>query len=208
MAKGLTRRQAAVLDFIVGSIQEMGYPPTIAEIGEHFQITSTNGVNDHLVALERKGFIKRSSKARSIQLTDRAASPTNVLNLEAAFLPLVGRVAAGYPILAQENIEDHIPVSNGLAREGAYCLTVQGESMIEDGILDGDVIIVDPSIRPREGDIVVALVDEDDATVKRWYKRGDMVELRPSNPAMQPMLMPANQIALQGVVVGLQRRLR
>lgn len=208
MAKGLTKRQAAVLDYIVETIQDMGYPPTIAEIGENFGIASTNGVNDHLLALERKGYIKRSSKARSIQLTDRAASNIHALRTEADFLPLVGRVAAGFPILAQENIEDHVPVATGTARDGSFCLTVQGESMIEDGILDGDIIVVDPSITPREGEIVVALVDEEEATVKRWYRRGDMVELRPSNAAMQPMLLPAMQVSLQGVVVGLQRRLR
>lgn len=202
MAKGLTRRQEDILHYIVTCIRDNGMPPTIAEIGRRFNISSTNGVNDHLVALERKGYIERSSKARSIRVTEKGAA--GLYGAGAAMVPLVGRIAAGSPILAEENIEDIIPVPPALDAKDSYALRVQGDSMIEDGILDGDIIIVDPSRRAGKGDIVVALVD-DEATVKRFHPHGDMIELRPANAAMQSLIVPARDVQLQGVVVGLQR---
>ena len=204
MAKGLTKRQNEILLFIIDCIRDNGMPPTIAEIGVRFSISSTNGVNDHLVALEKKGFIERSSKARSIHVTDQASA--GLYQNEVGVLPLVGRIAAGYPILAEENVEGHVPVSSKHMRPGAYCLTVQGDSMIDDGILDGDTIIVNPEARAKPGDIVVALVD-DEATVKRFYRHGDMIELRPANASMAPMMFPARSVQLQGVVVALQRNI-
>jgi repressor LexA len=204
MAKGLTRRQETILHYIVTCIRDNGMPPTIAEIGRRFNISSTNGVNDHLVALERKGYIQRSSKARSIRVTEKGAA--GLYGSGATMVPLVGRIAAGSPILAEENIEDTIPVAPALDVEDGYALRVQGDSMIEDGILDGDTILVNPKRRARKGDIVVALVD-DEATVKRFYPQGDMVELRPANAAMQSIIVPARDVQLQGVVVGLQRTL-
>ncbi len=204
MAKGLTKRQSEILQFIIDCIRDHGMPPTIAEIGVRFNISSTNGVNDHLVALEKKGYIERSSKARSIHVTDQAS--VGLYQNEMGMLPLVGRIAAGYPILAEENIEGHVPVSSAHLRPGAYCLKVQGDSMIDDGILDGDTIIVNPEARPKAGDIVVALVD-DEATVKRFYRHGDMVELRPANSTMQSMLFPGRSVQIQGVVVALQRNI-
>ncbi|MDX9973570.1 MAG: winged helix DNA-binding protein, partial [FCB group bacterium] len=120
MPKELTRRQATILQFIVDRIREDGLPPTIAEIGEYFNIASTNGVNDHLVALEKKGYIQRTSKARSIHVTERAGQ--GLYQSEVATLPLLGRVAAGYPMFAEENIEGHVAVSSSLARPGSYCL--------------------------------------------------------------------------------------
>lgn len=204
MAKGLTRRQQAILQFIIQCIRDHGMPPTIAEIGDKFGITSTNGVNDHLVALEKKGYITRSSKARSIHVTEKAAA--GVYQSDVGMLPVLGRIAAGAPILAEENIEGHIPVSLSMTRPSSFCLKVHGDSMIEDGILHGDTIIVNPELQPREGDVVVALV-EDEATVKRYFRRGDMVELRPANASMQTMMFPARQVQIQGVVVGLQRSL-
>lgn len=202
MTKELTRRQAAILQYIIESIRDNGYPPTIAEIGQQFHISSTNGVNDHLIALGKKGYISRSSKARGIHITEKAAA--GLYQNAIGVLPLIGRVAAGYPILAEENIEGHIPVSTSLAKRKAYCLRVQGDSMIEDGILDGDVIIVDQEREPRTGDIVVALVG-DEATVKYYHPHGDRVELRPANATMQPMILPAVSVKVQGVVVALQR---
>lgn len=204
MAKDLTKRQRDILDYIIECVRERGLPPTIAEIGEEFGIASTNGVNDHLVALEKKGFIERSSKARGILITDKAA--VNLYQSEVGVLPLVGSVAAGQPILAEENIEGHVAVDAQLAQSNAFCLRVRGDSMIEDGILDGDIIIVDQSRRPRTGDVVVALV-EDEATVKHYYPHGATIELRPANAAMETMLFPARDVSLQGVVVALQRSL-
>jgi repressor LexA len=205
MAKGLTRRQAAVLQYIIRCIRDNGMPPTIAEIGQKFGISSTNGVNDHLVALEKKGYIERSSKARSIHVTERAAA--GLYQSDVGSLPLVGRIAAGQPILAEENVEGYVPVNTSMVRPESFCLKVQGDSMIEDGILDGDVIIVNPELRPKSGDTVVAIVN-DEATVKRYFRHGDMVELRPANSAMQSFLVPARTVQIQGVVVALQRTIR
>lgn len=202
MAIGLTKRQRAVLEFIIECIRDHGLPPTIAEICDEFKITSTNGVNDHLLALERKGFIERSSKARGIHVTEKAAAGLYQSNV--GVLPLVGRVAAGYPLLAQENIEDQVPVTAYQARRKAFCLRVTGDSMIEDGILDGDTLVVDQEKKPRMGDIVVALVG-DEATVKHFHPAGSEVELRPAHPTMKPMRFPAREVKVQGVVVGLQR---
>lgn len=204
MARELTRRQAAILQFVIESIRDRGWPPTIAEIGAAFDIASTNGVNDHLIALEKKGYIERNSQARGIRVTEKASA--GLYHQHVGTLPLLGRVAAGQPILATENIEDHIPVAPAMARNRGYCLRVQGESMIEDGIFDGDIIIVDQERRPRPGDVVVALVG-DDATVKRFFPKGKEVELRPANKTMQPIVVPAGEVELQGVVVGLQRTL-
>lgn len=202
MARKLTERQTAILEFIVESIKNNGYPPTIAEIGDKFRIASTNGVNDHLIALEKKGYITRSSKARGIHVTERAAA--GLYHRMPDVLPVVGRIAAGQPIFAQENIEDYLPVPPALAKIKGYCLRVHGDSMIDDGIFDGDTIIIDSARRPNRGDIVVALVG-DDATVKRYYPHGARVELRPANSEMRPMIFPSASVKIQGVVVALQR---
>lgn len=204
MAKDLTKRQREILDYIIECVRDRGMPPTIAEIGEEFDIASTNGVNDHLVALEKKGFIERSSKARGIIITEKAA--VGLYQSDVGVLPLVGRVAAGSPILAEENIEGHVPVDASMAQRRAFCLRVTGDSMIEDGILDGDIIIVDQGKKAYPGDVVVALVD-DEATVKHFYPEGATIELRPANATMETMRFPARDVSLQGVVVALQRSL-
>jgi repressor LexA len=208
MARGLTKRQAAILHFIVETIRDEGYPPTIAEIGERFGIASTNGVNDHLLALEKKGYIERSSKARGIHVTEKAAAGLYESGKqEAARLPLLGLVAAGQPVLAIEDVDEYVAVDEALVNDTSYCLRVRGDSMIEDGILEGDVLVVDQAIRPKSGDTVVALID-DEATVKRFYPRNAMVELRPANAAMSSILVPAQDVRVGGVVVALYRRLR
>ena len=204
MARPLTKRQAAILQFIAQAIQDQGYPPTLAEIGAHFGIRSTNGVTDHLVALERKGYLTRSNKARSLHVTEKGVA--DLYEAESNTLPLVGRVAAGQPLFAEENIEGRVTVDPAHLREGAFCLRVNGESMVEAGILDGDVIVVDPTRRPRKGDVVVAMV-EDEATVKRFYPEGARIRLEPANSAMQPIVAPADTVSIQGVVTALQRRL-
>jgi len=202
MAKGLTKRQADILHYIVSSIRDDGMPPTIAEIGVRFSISSTNGVNDHLLALEKKGYIERSSKARSIKVTEKGA--VGLYGAGAVMAPLVGRIAAGSPILAEENVQELVPVPSAIAEEGMFCLTVQGDSMIEAGILEGDTIMVDPNKKARRGDVVVALI-EDEATAKRYYPDGKLVELRPENSMMESIIVRADRLQIQGVVVGLQR---
>ncbi len=205
MSTELTKRQAAILKFIIECIRDNGAPPTIAEIGERFDISSTNGVNDHLVALEKKGFIERSSKARGITVTSQGAP--GLYQNEAAMAPVVGRIAAGTLSLAEQHIEDYVPVPVKLADRGGFCLKVRGESMIEDGILPGDLVVVDPTIRPRAGDVVVALVDEE-ATVKHYHPRGREIELRPANSTMKPIVVLAEDVSIQGVVVSVQRQLK
>ena len=205
MTKELTRRQSEILQFIVESSRQNGHPPTVAEIQQAFGFASINAANDHLLALKKKGFINRSSKARDLHLNESAIP--GVANALLPSLPLIGRIAAGCPALATENIEDHVVVSPELADHATYCLRVQGESMIEAGILDGDIIIVDQQKRPISGDIVVALVG-DDATVKYYHPKGERVELRPANATMQTMIFPAVSVQIQGVVVALQRRIK
>ena len=204
MSLPITDKQRLILEFIADAIQEKEYPPTIQEIGEHFGIASTNGVYDHLAALEKKGYIERSSKARSIRLTQKAMA--GLVRPNANALPLLGQVAAGVPLLAEENVEDYITVSPQLAERNAFCLRVKGDSMIDAGILEGDIIVVDRSRRPNKGDVVVALV-ENEATVKSYYPQQNRIELRPANALMEPLRYPADKVSIQGVVVALQRSL-
>jgi repressor LexA len=205
MSTELTKRQSQILKFIIECIRDNGSPPTIAEIGERFDISSTNGVNDHLVALEKKGYIERSSKARGITVTSKGA--TNLYQNEAGMAPVVGRIAAGATNLAEQHIDDYVAVPMKLADRGGFCLKVRGESMIEDGILHGDLVVVDPTLRPRTGDVVVALVDGE-ATVKHFHPKGNAIELRPANSTMKPIIVAAEDVAIQGVVVSVQRQLK
>lgn len=205
MAKGITKRQRSILEFIIESIRDNGYPPTIAEIGEAFGISSTNGVNDHLVALEKKGYILRSSKARGVHLTEKATVGIYERTKTPGRVPVLGRIAAGSPILAEENVLAYVYVEPDSVHDKMFCLQVQGDSMVDDGIMDGDTVVVDAQRSPRAGDIVVALIENEDATVKHYHPQGNMVELRPANSTMEPMRYPANTVQLQGVVIGVQR---
>jgi len=199
----LTKRQQQVLNIITQSIEERGYPPTMREIGQHMGIRSTNGVNDHLKALERKGHIVREDlKSRTLRPVE--ASPP------AVSVPLVGRVAAGQPIMALENYEDSLKLDQSLVGSGenVFGLRVTGESMIDDGILDGDIVFVKKQPIAERGDIVVAMVDEE-ATVKRYFPEKGGVRLQPANDAMSPIfLRPEDGASLDllGVVVGVYRR--
>jgi repressor LexA len=202
----LTEKQQLVFDFIRSSITERGYPPTLREIGEHFRIRSTNGVNDHLKALERKGYLHRE------ELKSRALRPVGTTG-EAIEVPLVGRVAAGRPILAVENVEDTVKVDKfflgSTSGREVFALRVKGDSMIEDGIYDGDFIFVKKQLQANKGDIVVALI-EDEATVKRYYPEGESIRFQPANSRMQPILVRKRDfknVNLIGVVVGVYRKL-
>jgi repressor LexA len=230
MATTLTDRQLEVLRFIAREIDERGYPPTIREIGEALDIRSTNGVNDHLKALERKGYLTRDPvKSRALIPTPQAKHalgeepPSNVVpltrHLASALkpsgrlveIPIVGRVAAGQPILAQERIEDTVQVDSFLlgTNKKVYGLRVQGDSMIGDGILPGDYIFVKKQLHAEDGDIVVAMID-DEATVKRVYFEGDRVRFQPSNPRMAPIYVRESDFRstmILGVVVGVYRKL-
>lgn len=214
--ESLTDRQREVLDFISASISERGYPPTLREIGEHMGISSTNGVNDHLKALEKKGYLAREDlKSRALRplrpATAITASAPPVTG-EMVEVPIVGRVAAGLPLLAVENVEDSVKVDRfflGAHRE-VFALRVKGDSMIEDGIHDGDFIFVRKALNADRGDIVVALI-EDEATVKRYYPDGDLIRFEPANARMQPIVVRKKDfknVNLIGVVVGVYRKIR
>jgi len=225
---GLTDRQLEVLRFIAREIEDRGYPPTIREIGEALDIRSTNGVNDHLKALERKGYLARdpvksralipSERAREV-LAPESARPSNVIPIARASkasarmveVPIVGRVAAGQPILAQERIEDTVQVDAFLlgTNKKVYGLRVQGDSMVGDGILPGDFIFVKKQLHADDGDIVVAMID-DEATVKRVYFEGDRVRFQPSNTRMAPIYVREadfRSTMILGVVVGVYRKI-
>ncbi|HUG89000.1 MAG TPA: transcriptional repressor LexA [Actinomycetota bacterium] len=200
----ITPRQQRILDFIRATVQERGYPPTVREIGEAVGLTSSSSVHAQLSNLQRKGLLRRDhSKPRTIELADhRAASATSV--------PLLGRVAAGAPMLADENLEDHIAVPLDFAGGGElFALRVEGESMVEAGILDGDVVVIRRQDVAADGDIVAALLPgpaEDEATVKRLRRGPGTLTLVPENPAMEPFPMPEGGRVL-GVVTAVLRKL-
>jgi repressor LexA len=229
MPSELTDRQREVLRFIATEIEEHGYPPTIREIGEALDIASTNGVNDHLKALEKKGYLERHPvKSRALVPTTAARealgfdrSVDNVVSLASrregqgaghlVEIPILGRVAAGQPILAREQVEDTVQVDSfflGTSKR-VYGLRVQGDSMIGDGILSGDYIFVKKQLHADDGDIVVALID-DEATVKRVYFEGDRVRFQPSNPRLAPIYVRRDDFRstmILGVVAGVYRKL-
>ena len=186
MTKGLTEKQARILNFIVDHVNTRGYPPSIREIGNAFGFSSLRGVTVHLDALERKGYIKRASTSRSITVVGRTGTGASARNV--AFLPLVGTIAAGTPITATENIEGFVPVPQDVVRnaEGAFVLRVRGDSMIEDHILPRDLVIVRPQDTAQNNDLVAVLLG-DEATVKRIQFTNGKVRLIPSNPAYQPI---------------------
>jgi repressor LexA len=200
--KEITQRQKAVLQFISEYLGQFGYPPTFQEIADAFGIASKHGVVRHLEALERKGYISRSDTlARSIRIVHpQYQPPSGVVQV-----PLVGRVAAGYPILAEENIEAQVMLPRTLVKsEGRYfALRVQGDSMINAGILDGDMVVVQSSSMAQAGEIVVALVG-DEVTVKRLVIQNRHKFLKAENPA-HPNIYPQSEWRIQGKVIGLIR---
>lgn len=215
--QGLTKRQEQTLEFIRRSIEDRGYPPTLREIGEHMGIRSTNGVNDHLRALERKGYLTREDmKSRALKLVeDQLAAPSAPpkLNSEEDLIEVrvLGRVAAGLPLYAEENVIDTVRVDRMLVRGGreVFGLRVTGDSMIDAGILSGDYIFVKKQSTADRGDIVVALIG-DEATVKYFYPERDYVRFQPANAQMAPILVRASDFKstmLLGKVVGVYRRL-
>ena len=211
--QGLTKRQEQTLDFIRKSIEERGYPPTLREIGEYMGIRSTNGVNDHLRALERKGYLRREDmKSRALKLVeDAAAAPSRSSEEDLVEVRVLGRVAAGLPLFAEENVIDTIHVDRMLVRGGrdVFGLRVAGDSMIDAGILSGDYIFVKRQATAERGDIVVALIG-DEATVKYYYPERDYVRFQPANAQMAPILVRATDFKstmLLGKVVGVYRRL-
>ena len=192
----LTKRQAAVYEFIRDKIVNRGYGPTVREIGERFEISSPNGVMCHLKALEKKGMIRRSpNKSRAIELSRQAVK-------EAAGIPMAGTVAAGLTSLAFEQNE-RVDFGEMFTREGLFALQVRGESMIEAQIADGDYVVVKKQERAEAGQMVVAQTDDGEATLKYWYPEKDRVRLQPANSSMDPIYL--DNVSVIGVVVGIVR---
>jgi len=200
----LTERQNKILDYIKYVTRVRNYPPSVREIGEAVGLSSSSTVHNHLNQLERRGLIKRDpSKSRTVQLVQDAAVDNQRRN--AISVPVIGNVAAGAPILAEQNIEDHVLLSPDMAQEGNFLLHVRGDSMINAGILDGDLVLVRPQQEATNGAIVVALVDGD-ATVKRFERGNGHVKLIAENPAYEPIV--TTNVSLVGVVRGVIRMFR
>ena len=200
----LTKRQQEIFEFIKRYSDMNGYPPTVRDIGKAVGLASSSTVHAHLANLEKIGLLRRDpTKPRAIELLDRAAA--GVRNIVRPGLPLVGQVAAGQPVLAEENIEDYIstPASAG-GEEGEFVLRVRGESMKNAGILDGDLVVVRPQETATDGEIIVALVGEE-ATVKRFFQEPDRVRLQPENETMEPIY--TREVRILGRVVGLMRNM-
>jgi len=199
----LTTRQQQVYDFLAGYIADQGYPPTLQEIAGHLQVSGNLGVLRHLQVLERKGLINRSpGSSRSIVLADRSRS-------EPLELPLVGTVQAGLPQLAEEQIETYLAVDSSLVKgKNSFLLRVRGESMIDAHIMPGDLVVVRPQPSAESGEIVVALID-DEATLKRFYREGEEIRLKPENSRMKSLIYRERDAEVQiiGKVTGLCRTL-
>jgi repressor LexA len=211
MPNAINPRQRQILDFLREHAERYAYPPTVREIGLAVGLSSSSTVQNHLNTLEERGYIRRDpSKSRTVEVVDGGMATTSRSTIVS--LPLVGRVAAGSPMLAAENIEDHLRVGPEIAGgEDSYALSVHGESMVDAGIRDGDIVVVRPQrAAPADGTIVVARIEnettgESEVTVKRFYREAGRIRLQPENASMQPIY--ARDLQLEGVVVAVIRLL-
>lgn len=209
----LTDRQAKVLEYIRTEIEQRGIPPSYREVGEALGISSTNAVSDFIKALERKGYLERvggGGKARSLRVTSQGAPGGGIADDSVQGVPVLGRIAAGRPLLAEENYEGSVRLGAELLPLGAkvFALVVVGDSMIEDGIHDGDYLFVRQQSTCRDGEIAVVMVDGE-ATVKRFFREGKRIRLQPANSAMSPIYvdMSSGDVQVIGIAVGLFRRI-
>jgi len=201
----LSKRQQSILNFIKEEVRTKGYPPSVREIAEAVGLASSSTVHGHLSRLESKGFIRRDpTKPRAIEILERTEE-SNIPKEEARYAPLIGKVTAGIPITAVENIEEYIPLPSTTAGpdDNLFVLTIEGDSMIEAGILDKDMVIVKQQNTAQNGEIVVAMTDENEATVKRFFKEKKHIRLQPENATMEPLLY--ENVTVLGKVIGLYR---
>lgn len=200
----LSPRQRQILEFIRSEVMKKGYPPSVREVGQAVGLSSSSTVHGHLGKLEEKGYIRRDpTKPRAIELLDRANG--EYPRKEVIQVPIVGKVTAGAPILAVENVDDYFPMPKEFAGDGeTFMLKVRGNSMIEAGILNDDYVVVRRQSHAENGDIVVALL-EDEATVKRFFREANHIRLQPENPNMQPILV--RDVQILGKVIGVFRKL-
>ncbi|MBD3107373.1 transcriptional repressor LexA [Bacillus sp. AGMB 02131] len=203
----LSKRQQDILDFIKQEVKQKGYPPSVREIGLAVGLASSSTVHGHLERLETKGFIRRDpTKPRAIEILE-SEEEMMIPKSKVVNVPLVGKVTAGHPITAIENVEEYFPLPEHLAGydQQVFMLEIVGESMIEAGIHDGDYVIVRQQNTAQNGDIVVAMTDENEATVKRFFKETNYIRLQPENSAMEPIIL--NNVSILGKVIGLYREI-
>ncbi|MEK4386577.1 transcriptional repressor LexA [Solibacillus sp. FSL W7-1464] len=206
MTQKISKRQQAILTFIKEEVRSKGYPPSVREIGEAVGLASSSTVHGHLARLESKGLIRRDpTKPRAIEILDQ--EEINIAKQGVIHVPLIGKVTAGLPISAIEDIQEYFPLPDtyGSPEEELFMLEIMGESMIEAGILNGDYVIVKKTSTANNGEIVVAMTEDDEATVKRFYKEKTHFRLQPENSSMEPIIV--NQVSILGKVVGLYRNI-
>lgn len=203
----LSKRQQAIVDFIRNEVEKKGYPPSVREIGDAVGLASSSTVHGHLSRLEKKGIIRRDpTKPRAIELIRSDEERSGIHRQETLMIPIVGRVTAGEPITAIENVDDYYPIpSNMIGQDEAFILNVVGESMINAGILDGDKVVVRQQRTANNGEIIVAMTEDDEATVKRFFKEKDHIRLQPENPTMAPIIIP--NCTILGKVIGVIREI-
>ena len=202
----ISKRQEAILDFIKEEVKQKGYPPSVREIGTAVGLASSSTVHGHLARLESKGYIRRDpTKPRAIEVLDPMGE--EIVKPGVLHVPLIGKVTAGQPITAIENIEEYFPLpeSFGTSEDQLFMLEIVGESMIEAGILDGDYVVVRQKNTADNGEIVVAMTEEDEATVKRFFKERNYFRLQPENSTMEPIIV--DQVSILGKVVGVYRNI-
>ncbi len=196
----LTKRQKDILDYVKDFLHRHGYSPTLEEIANHFSLASLNGVYKHLRALEERGFIRRlSNQSRSIQVLETSLSRQVVL-------PLLGYIAAGQPVEPVADVEEISVPESFLTRRKNYVLRVRGDSMIDEHIQDGDYVIIEQREEAQNGETVIALIDGESSTLKKFYREGNRIRLQPANPDLTPLYVDEAQLQVQGVVVGVMRR--
>lgn len=203
----LSKRQQMIYDFIKSEVETKGYPPSVREIAKAVGLASSSTVHGHLERIESKGYIRRDpTKPRAIEILD-VDTNNDVTKDPARYAPVIGKVTAGIPITAVENIEEYTPVPSSLAHsdDNLFVLVVEGDSMINKGILDGDRVIVKQQNTAENGDIVVAMTEDDEATVKTFYKEKDHIRLQPENDYMEPIIL--QNVTILGKVIGLYRNL-
>ena len=209
MSEALTPRQREILNVISTSMQERGYPPSVREIGEAVGLNSPSTVHNHLNTLQKMGFLRRDpTKPRALEVRFDTNSEVAMERRPSRHVPLIGEVAAGTGLLAQQNVEDLIPLPTDFTGEGElFMLRVRGDSMIDAGILDGDFVVARQQQTADNGDIVVAGIPGDEATVKTFKKSGNKITLVPANPTMDPMVFTSDEVSVFGKVVTVMRRL-
>ncbi|MCR6096154.1 transcriptional repressor LexA [Salipaludibacillus agaradhaerens] len=203
----LSPRQQAILEFIRAEVKDKGYPPSVREIGEAVGLASSSTVHGHLSRLEKKGYIRRDpTKPRAIEvigLEDNTGSVSKTLSVH---IPVIGKVTAGQPITAIENVEEYLPMPASFVQdEHSFILEISGDSMIEAGIFDGDYVVVRQQSYANNGDIVVAMTEEEEATVKRFFKEENHIRLQPENATLDPIIL--NNVHILGKVIGVFRTL-